>query len=132
MKLSIIIPCFNEEKTIIEIIQRVKNSLSSLNISHEIIVIDDNSTDKTSDILKNDLNNIVDKLIHNPRNSGKGYSIQKGIEIAKGEFILTWPFAVIAPAVSNLPNEPVEVTELLTFAKKVASPSAAAKFRAWL
>ena len=88
MKLSIIIPCFNEEKTIIEIIQRVKNSLNSLNISHEIIVIDDNSTDKTSDILKNDLNNIVDKLIHNPKNSGKGYSIQKGIEIAKGEFIL--------------------------------------------
>ena len=88
MKLSIIIPCFNEEKTIIEIIQRVKNSLNSLNISHEIIVIDDNSTDKTSDILKNDLNNIVDKLIHNPENSGKGYSIQKGIEIAKGEFIL--------------------------------------------
>ena len=51
---------------------------------------------------------------------------------AKEEFILTWPFAVIAPAVSNLPNEPVEVTELLTFAKKVASPSAEAKFRAWL
>ncbi len=88
MKLTIIIPCYNEDKTIKEIIERVKNSVDSLSITNEIIVIDDNSTDKTTDILKSELSNIIDKVIYNPKNLGKGYSIKKGVEIANGEFIL--------------------------------------------
>ena len=51
MILSIIIPCFNEESTIEEIIKRVNNV--ALNIEKEIIVIDDNSTDKSFQILEN-------------------------------------------------------------------------------
>ena len=88
MKLSIIIPCYNEEKTIKELILKVKKSVNLLNIENEIILIDDNSTDGTKDILKNELNNSIDKIIHNPKNLGKGYSIKKGVELAKGEFIL--------------------------------------------
>ena len=88
MKLSIIIPCYNEEKTIKELILKVKKSVNLLNIENEIILIDDNSTDGTKDILKNELNNSINKIIHNPKNLGKGYSIKKGVELAKGEFIL--------------------------------------------
>ncbi len=88
MKLSIIIPCYNEEKTIKELILNIKKSINSLNITNEIILINDNSTDKTNDILENELNDSIDKVIHNPKNLGKGYSIKKGVEFAKGEFIL--------------------------------------------
>ena len=85
MKLSIIIPCFNEQNTISLVIDKI---LSSYTGEKEIIVIDDCSNDKTSDILKTDLKNKIDKLILNPRNYGKGYSIRKGISIADGDIII--------------------------------------------
>ena len=88
MELSVIIPCFNEERTIKEIILKVKDSLKSLNITHQIIVIDDKSTDKTKNILETELRNSVDKIIFNTKNFGKGYSIKQGIECATGKFIL--------------------------------------------
>ena len=78
MKLSIIIPCFNEQNTISLVIDKI---LSSYTGEKEIIVIDDFSNDKTRDILKTDLKNKIDKLILNQRNYGKGYSIRKGINI---------------------------------------------------
>jgi len=85
MKLSIIIPCYNEEKTISLIIDKI---LSNYTGEKEIIVIDDCSNDKTSEILKTDLKNKIDKLIFNTKNSGKGFSIRKGINIAEGDIIL--------------------------------------------
>ena len=88
MELSVIIPCFNEESTIREIINRVKSSLTSLNITHEIIVIDDKSTDKTKNILETELSGSVDKIIINTKNFGKGYSVKQGIECAKGRLTI--------------------------------------------
>ena len=85
MNVSIIIPCFNEEKTISDIIHSVKNNI---NDNDEIIVIDDYSTDKTRDILEGDLKSKIDNLILNEKNFGKGYSIRKGIEKSKGDIIL--------------------------------------------
>ena len=85
MNVSIIIPCFNEEKTISDIIHSVKNNI---NDNDEIIVIDDYSTDKTRNILEGDLKNTIDNLILNEKNFGKGYSIRKGIEKSKGDIIL--------------------------------------------
>ena len=85
MKVSIIIPCYNEEATIKDIINKI-NSQSS--IDKEIIVIDDNSHDKTREILQQDLRNSIHKIILNDKNYGKGYSIRKGIEKASGECIL--------------------------------------------
>ena len=85
MNVSIIIPCFNEEKTISEIIHAVKKNI---NDNDEIIVIDDHSTDKTRDVLEGDLKNKIDNLILNEKNFGKGYSIRKGIEKSKGDIIL--------------------------------------------
>jgi glycosyltransferase involved in cell wall biosynthesis len=85
MKISIIIPCYNELKTIKEIISRI---LEDKLYNKEIIVIDDYSTDGTRDILKNDLKNFISLLILNEKNYGKGYSVKKGIESANGDIIL--------------------------------------------
>ena len=84
-KLSIIIPCYNEESTISQIINKITEVVS---FPYEIIVIDDCSTDKTRSILENDLNSKITKLILNPKNSGKGYSLRQGIKEASGEIIL--------------------------------------------
>ena len=85
MKVSIIIPCYNEQSTIKEIIYKIN---SQSNIEKEIIVIDDFSDDKTREILENDLKNNIHKIILNDRNYGKGYSIKKGIESASGDCII--------------------------------------------
>ena len=85
MKVSIIIPCYNEQSTIKEIINKIN---SQSNIEKEIIVIDDFSNDKTREILEKDLKNNIHKIILNERNYGKGYSIKKGIENASGDCII--------------------------------------------
>ena len=85
MKVSIIIPCYNEQSTIKEIINKIN---SQSNIEKEIIVIDDFSNDKTREILEKDLKNNIHKIILNERNYGKGYSIKKGIESATGDCII--------------------------------------------
>jgi glycosyltransferase involved in cell wall biosynthesis len=85
VKLSVIIPCFNEVNTIEEIIFKVKN-FNDLNT--EIIVIDDYSTDGTREKLVNELKLSIDTLILNKQNFGKGYSLRKGIEKANGNIIL--------------------------------------------
>ena len=84
-KLSIIIPCFNEENSIEQIVEKVIEVASS---PYEIIIIDDFSTDKTRFILENSLKSKVDKLILNPSNLGKGYSLRQGIKEASGDIIL--------------------------------------------
>jgi len=85
MKLSIIIPCYNEQSTIKEIVQKIN---LQKNINKEIIIIDDNSSDRTREILEKEVGNEVNKIIFNDKNYGKGYSIRKGIENASGDCIL--------------------------------------------
>ena len=85
MKVSIIIPCYNEELTIKEIINKIN---SQSNVDKEIIVVDDCSKDKTREIIQQDIKNNIHKIILNDKNYGKGYSIKKGIEIASGDCIL--------------------------------------------
>ncbi len=85
MKLSVIIPCFNEVSTIKEIVSKINNEK---NYNKEIIIIDDNSTDGTVEILKNELTEKVDHIIYNEKNYGKGYSVRKGIKIASGDALI--------------------------------------------
>ena len=86
MIISIIVPVYNEEKTVLESLQKLKN-LKEKVLEHEIIVIDDGSNDKTSDILKQN-KNLYDKLLINETNRGKGYSVKKGILESKGTHII--------------------------------------------
>jgi len=60
MKISVVIPCFNEKSTIMEIVEKVK---SENNYDKEIIIIDDFSTDGTREILKEKISNNIEKLI---------------------------------------------------------------------
>lgn len=85
MKISVIIPCFNEEKTILKILEKV--NLQKENLQLEIIVSDDGSKDKTISLLKEN-SNLYDSLIESKINRGKGAALKKGIEIASGELIL--------------------------------------------
>lgn len=85
MKVSIIIPCYNEKNTISAIIDKVHNST---NYEKELIVIDDFSNDGTREILQKIDENKINKLILNKKNYGKGYCIKKGIIEATGDITL--------------------------------------------
>ena len=85
MKISVIIPCYNEEKTILEILAKVNNQKSKFNL--EIIVCDDGSKDRTISIIEEN-NNLYDKFIKLDQNSGKGSAIQKAITQCTGDIIL--------------------------------------------
>tara|TARA_B100000900_G_C20351087_1_gene622340 strand:+ start:72 stop:758 length:687 start_codon:yes stop_codon:yes gene_type:complete len=85
MKVSVLIPCFNEKNTIEKIVDRI-NNLENINL--EIIIIDDNSNDGTTEILKSKIDKQVSQIIFNRKNHGKGYCIKKGIEGATGDIIL--------------------------------------------
>ncbi len=85
MKLSVVIPCYNEKDTIEAIIERVKDSgISDL----EIIVVDDFSTDGTREILKEKLEKVVDKVIYHASNRGKGAAIRSGIREVTGDVVV--------------------------------------------
>ncbi|MCB9812857.1 MAG: glycosyltransferase family 2 protein [Pseudomonadales bacterium] len=82
--LSVIIPVFNEENTIEDIISQVRNSgIKSI----ELIVVDDKSTDKTRKLLKKQSKNI-DVLILKNKNEGKGSALREGIKKATGEILV--------------------------------------------
>ena len=86
MKLSIIIPAYNEENSILEILDRVKKAKLD-NITKEIIVIDDFSTDNTKKILS-ELKDSSIKIFFHQQNQGKGAAIRTGLKHATGEIIL--------------------------------------------
>ena len=86
MILSIIIPVYNEEKTIIQILEKIKNNSSNL-LKYEIIVINDGSTDQSGKLLENN-KHLFDKLLVNETNKGKGFSVKKGISNASGTHII--------------------------------------------
>jgi len=85
MKLSVIIPVYNELSTIEEIVQRVKASpVEDL----EIILVDDYSTDGTRDLLEEKLKSQVDRIIYQDRNYGKGYALKTGFQHATGDIVI--------------------------------------------
>jgi glycosyltransferase involved in cell wall biosynthesis len=89
-KLSIIIPVFNEEKTILKLLDKVIKANTG-QISKEIVIVNDCSTDNSSEliqeyILANPNNNFIYE--ENKFNKGKGYSLNKGILISTGDLIL--------------------------------------------
>ena len=88
-KLSIIIPCYNENQTIDKIISKISKSISTYNyLNYELIIVDDNSTDGTKDKLKKyELDKNINVFFHN-ENLGKGAAIQSAIKHISGELVL--------------------------------------------
>lgn len=86
MKVSIIIPVFNEENTIIKILEEINNQVLE-DFSLEIIVVDDCSQDSTVDLLKEN-SSLYTKLIILDTNLGKGGAVKQGVLKSTGEYIL--------------------------------------------
>ena len=83
--LSIIVPLYNEEKTLLEIL----NNLYKLKDHQEniqIIVVNDGSTDRSQEILDRN-KNLYDEIIINSTNNGKGNAVRKGLEVSRGEYV---------------------------------------------
>jgi len=90
-KLSIIIPVYNEENTINQILEKVYNVKLIQNIEKEIILVNDCSTDKTDEILSNCISenqSMEIKYIKHEKNMGKGAALHTGIENASGEYLI--------------------------------------------
>ncbi len=87
MKLSIIIPVFNEKKTIAQIIKRVKNAKVT-GFEKEIIIVDDGSTDGTQSEIKKSIQGSSVKFIQHEKNAGKGAAVKTGISKATGDYII--------------------------------------------
>ena len=87
MKLSIIIPCYNELKTIECIIDAVNNSPYS---DKEIVIVDDCSTDGTTDLLRKRIEKSgrVSKVVYHIKNQGKGAALRSGIQVATGDIVV--------------------------------------------
>lgn len=83
--LSIVIPCYNEKETILTIIEAVRK----VPVPHkEIIVVDDCSTDGTLDVLKKEIEPLVDNILFHEKNMGKGAAIRNGIQAATGDYVI--------------------------------------------
>ena len=85
MKVSVVIPCFNEQATIEKIVGAVRGApVDDL----EIIVVDDASTDGTTAVLKEKISSVANQIIYQPRNRGKGAALRAGFAAATGDVIV--------------------------------------------
>ena len=103
--LTIIIPVYNEIKTI----EKLINKVLKINVKKQVIVIDDGSKDGTTKILKKYANKI-DKLIFHKKNLGKGSAIKSGQKYIKGKYV--------AIQDADLEYNPIDLIKILNFMKK--------------
>ena len=85
MKLSIVIPCYNEAKTIRTIVDRVRAAPVK---DKEIIIVDDCSRDGTRDLLRTQIMPLVDKIVFHEVNQGKGAALRTGFAAATGDAVI--------------------------------------------
>ncbi|MFA5256577.1 MAG: glycosyltransferase family 2 protein [Opitutales bacterium] len=103
MKISVIIPCYNEKATIVTIVDKVKASGVNL---HEVVIVDDGSTDGTRDILRDKLeNDPLCKVIYHQKNRGKGGALSTGFKSASGDIVIIQD--------ADLEYDPAEYPKLL-------------------
>jgi glycosyltransferase involved in cell wall biosynthesis len=107
MKYSIIIPVFNEEKSVFELHNRLKKVMDSFNEAYEIIFIDDGSSDKTYETV---LKLSPSKIIKFRKNFGQTAALDAGIKEAKGDLIISLD--------GDLQNPPEEIPKLLSKLKE--------------
>ena len=84
-EVTVIIPAYNEEKTIAGVISDTTQVMETLDIPYEIIVVDDGSTDKTRQMASHSRATVLS----NQENRGKGYALRKALQYAHGDIIVT-------------------------------------------
>jgi glycosyltransferase involved in cell wall biosynthesis len=85
MKLSIIIPCYNEKEHLPELIARVRSSPVP---EKELILVDDCSSDGTTELIRSQMETAVDRVIYHPHNRGKGAAIRSGLDCVTGDIVI--------------------------------------------
>jgi glycosyltransferase involved in cell wall biosynthesis len=85
MKISVVIPCYNEKETILDVIGAVKGAPFD---DKEIIIVDDCSRDGTREILKKEIEPLVKRVVYHDVNQGKGAALRSGINAATGDIII--------------------------------------------
>ena len=85
MKLSVVIPCYNEAKTIRTLVERVRAAPVK---EMEIIIVDDCSRDGTRDLLRTQIAPLVDKIVYHEVNQGKGAALRTGFAAATGDVVI--------------------------------------------
>lgn len=106
MKVSIIVPAYNEEKNLAGAVEGLYNALKNKGLAEqcEIIIFDDFSSDRTGEISdKLAKENPIVRVFHNKKNMGLGYNFKEGVRVAKGEYV-TW----LPGDNENLPDSFVE------------------------
>ena len=103
IQISIIIPVFNEKKTIIKVLERISKVIKP-NVIYETIVINDGSTDGTLSLLEKN-SNLYNQLITYETNYGKGNAVKKGLEISNGKYIFFQD--------ADLEYDPIEINRFL-------------------
>lgn len=88
MKLSILIPVYNEEHSVSQILDAVKAAPLPAGMTRELIVVNDGSTDKTADVLNRYPKSPEIKVVHQPANKGKGAAIRRAAQEASGNFLI--------------------------------------------
>lgn len=106
--LSIVVPIFNEEESVEELIRQIEDAGKKLNKPFEVIFVDDGSTDKTLSILKSfEKKKKYIKILSHRRNLGKSHALMHGFHKAKGEYIATLD--------ADLQDNPDEILLLLSY-----------------
>ena len=101
--ISILIPSFNEGKTILNVLNRISKIIAS-SINYEVVVINDGSTDNTLDLLKQN-KDLYNQLITYNTNCGKGNAIKKGLEVSNGKYIIFQD--------ADLEYDPIEINKFV-------------------
>jgi len=98
LRLSVVIPCYNERATIEAVVDAVRSAPVK---DVEMIVMDDGSTDGTRELLKAKPHGWVDKIVLQERNSGKGAALRAGFQAATGDLVIVGTFLTNLRACAN-------------------------------
>lgn len=110
MELSVVVPVYNEEKRLRKTLSRLGNYLKHHTVSYEILVIDDGSTDRSGEIVREMGQGLNVRLIRHNSNHGKGYAVRKGVLESRGKLIFFTD--------ADLSTPPQEVTRFVKIFNK--------------